>query len=68
MKTSSKLKLSILAFAMFSSILLVTPDSLSTSAPIKLTYLFLRAYAVLIAYYAVKLFIQSLLVGKNNGR
>lgn len=68
MKTSSKLKLSILAFAMFSSILLVTPDSLSTSAPINITYLFLRAYAVLIAYYTVKLFIQSLLVWKNNGR
>lgn len=68
MKTSSKLKLSILAFAMFSSILLVTPDSLSTSAPIKLTYLFLHVYVLLITYYSIKLFVQSHLSRKNNGK
>lgn len=68
MKTSSKLKLSILAFAMFISILLVTPDSLSTSAPIKLTYLFLHVYVLLIAYYSIKLFVQSHLSRKNNGK
>lgn len=68
MKTSSKLKLSILAFAMFSSILLVTPDSLSTSAPIKLTYLFLHVYVLLITYYSIKLFVQSHLLRKSNGK
>lgn len=68
MKTSSKLKLSILAFAMFISILLVTPDSLSTSAPIKLTYLFLHVYVLLITYYSIKLFVQSHLSRKNNGK